>query len=152
MFRKRSHCLQWLLASEMEQLQLERKQIAAALLKRIHQTGEQMFYSWSIIFSYNRTFSSFLQSIFYKRQERWPALSRPLLHVRKLCLSDWEKKQLPFLLQLQPHHSTSKFHELTQHGHANIFQESLVVIELWFSTGSITNETRESWKSLKTLL
>lgn len=115
MFRKRSHCLQWLPASEREPLQLGRKQITSAFLEHTHQTREQMFYSSASFFlqqdgfflSFHKAYSTAAGEVAHTAQPR------PPLCAWSLGLSDWQERSVLFLLQSLPHHSTNRLHERT---------------------------------------
>lgn len=93
MFRKRSHCLQWLPASEREPLQLGRKQITSAFLEHTHQTREQMFYSSASFFlqqdvfflPFHKAYSTAAGEVAHTAQPR------PPLCAWSLGLSDWQE-------------------------------------------------------------
>lgn len=125
MFRKRSHCLQWPPASEMERVQRggNRQQLLSLSRSTRHENRCSIHQHH---FSYCRTFSSF-PSTYPTAAGEVASQSRPL----SLCMDSQSlrprSKPLPFLLHSLPHHSTNKLHALTQQRHADIFQWSTVV-------------------------
>lgn len=148
MFRKRSHCLQWLPASEREPLQLRRKQITSAFLEHTHQTREQMFYSSASFFlqqdvfflSFHKAYSTAAEEVAHTAQPR------PPLCAWSLGLSDWQESSV--LSFFSRYHTTAQTDpaETGKHSPRGPFSQ-IPGSEL----GPVTNEAWESQKSLKTL-